>query len=86
MPQPNFNQTEKALTKGQLMQQRLEQKRAQQQAAQVTGLPVQKKKVSFGLIMKLVFVLALIILALYLFMNPEKVMDPVNSFMSQFGV
>jgi len=86
MPQPKFNQTEQALTKGQIMQQRLEQKKAQQQANQLTGIPPQKKKVSFGLIIKLIFILALIALAVYLFGNPEKVMGPINGFMGQFGV
>ena len=86
MQQPDFSKTEKVLKRQQILQQRQQAQQMPQRPFRRVEERVEVRRVSFGLILKWIIILGLIILGIYLFSNPEKVMGFVNNFFSQFGV
>jgi len=61
----------------------LDNPRIQREEALLKQEPVKKGK--FGLILKIIFILAIIGVVLYLFVNPEIIRDPINQLFGRLG-
>ena len=84
--QPDFNRTEKVLRQQQAQQQMRQPQQPYPQQKPITQETVIRKKISPGMIIKFIFVIVLLALVIYVFLNPDKIMAYVNNFFGQYSV